>query len=109
MLWLPPTNRGCATSAVTPVVNKVERVTSGLPEAVRAEGVPARKLDWIRPLAQADAALVAAISSVRPRRGPSIGHRRRRKMLARTEGGVEAATRLWASELLSVDRIELMP
>ena len=29
-----------------------------LPEAVGAEGVPARELDWIGPLAQADAALI---------------------------------------------------
>ena len=32
-----------------------------LPEAVRAEGMPARKLDRVGPVAQADTALVASL------------------------------------------------
>ncbi|EJK59145.1 hypothetical protein THAOC_20666 [Thalassiosira oceanica] len=59
--------------------NQVGRATGALPEAVRAEGVPARKPDRIGPLAQADAALVAVISSVHLHRGPILGNLSGRK------------------------------
>ncbi|EJK76396.1 hypothetical protein THAOC_01843, partial [Thalassiosira oceanica] len=42
-----------------------------LPEAARTEGMPARELDWVGPLAQADAALVASVHLRQNRSSPA--------------------------------------
>ena len=60
MLWFPTTDGSIKWSIDRPL-SKIEfERSSHLPEAVRAEGMPARELDRVGPLAQADAALIHA-------------------------------------------------